>query len=214
MVEQLTARLRRDPALAVEDPGAKPADHGADQQYRWRSLCRFHAALATEQVVTDAAVAHAGREAADAVWLGASLADLSAVTGKTRQAARKKWPDLGSVYRRRKWLANQVEAVHYAARLLADAAEQLTPAKGGAAYEEAIDRLVDALRRSEQAFGEQEPADAAARWRELDELIDRHVRTVLDLAAPDPADGSADFAAHGATGVLTYYDMATTSKDA
>ncbi len=212
VIEQLTARLRREPALAVKDPGTKPADLGADQQHRWQSLCRFHAALVTEHVVTEAAVARAGSEAADAVWLGASLADLSAVTGRTRQAARKKWPELGSVYRRRKWLTNQVEPVHYAARQLVDAAEQLTPSKERAAYEEAIELLADGLRRSERAFAEQEPenaVDAAARWRELDELIDRHVRTVLDLAAPEPTDRSADFAAHGAKGVLTYYDVAT-----
>src|ERR1700748_3524848 len=54
-------------------------------------------------------------------WLGASLADLATATSRTREAARKRWPELGEVHRRRFWLGRQVEGIRWAAGLVVEA---------------------------------------------------------------------------------------------
>jgi hypothetical protein len=61
------------------------------------------------------------------------------------------------------------------------------------------------------AAGGPEPADlhaAVGRWRDVDALVDRHLRAVLAGVPDEPADPTAAFAAHGARGVLGYYDHA------
>ncbi|MGW3471584.1 hypothetical protein ACWDKQ_24705 [Saccharopolyspora sp. NPDC000995] len=63
------------------------------------------------------------------MWLGASLADLSAIVGRSRQAARKRWPELGGIYRRCKWLGNHVDDIAYTAGQLASRADDLVPSR-------------------------------------------------------------------------------------
>ena len=48
----------------------------------------------------------------------------------------------------------------------------------------------------------------AARWQAFDRLVDRHLRDLLAGVPDEPADPTAGFAAHGARGVLRYYDHA------
>ncbi|GAA4864722.1 hypothetical protein [Actinomycetospora straminea] len=201
---------------AVADPGAKLDDRDGERAARHRALAGLGAALAVEAEARDAAAAVAARRAETAVWLGASLADLGGVTGRSRQAARKRWPGLGAVHRRRRWLGNHVEDVLWAARLVLDA---------GLGSPERRAALADAVAAAEAAFAPgAEPRDleaAVGRWQAFDALVDRHLRGLL-AEVPDephePADGASPtvdpgFAAHGARGVLRYFDHAVHAVD-
>lgn len=197
--------------VEVADPGAKLDDRAGERDARRRAMAELRAALTVEvDVRAVAAEAVAGRAEA-AVWLGASLADLGGVTGRSRQAARKRWSGLGGVHRRRRWLGNHVDDVLWAARLVlgaADALEGVDPA--------ARDALADAVAMAEQAFSDDAPDDVAAavgRWRAFDALVDRHLRDLLAGVPADPADPTAAFAAHGARGVLAYYDHKVHQRD-
>ena len=207
----------------VDDPGPKLDDRAGERAARHRALAGLAAALHVEAEARAAAAAITAGRADAAVWLGASLADLGGVTGRSRQAARKRWPDLGAVHRRRHWLGNHVDDVLWAARLVLDAADDLEgvdPAARSA--------LADAVAATERDFAG-EPADldtAVARWRALDALVDRHLRDLLAGVPEEPADPTAGdgalrsstvdpaFAAHGARGVLRYYDHAVQAPDA
>ncbi|WP_433029703.1 hypothetical protein [Actinomycetospora sp. CA-053990] len=201
----------------VADPGGKPDDRGGERAARHRAVAELQAALTVEAAVRAAAADAVEGRAEAAVWLGASLADLAAVTGRTRQAARKRWPGLGDVSRRRRFLGYHVDDVLWAARLVLDAADDL---EGVDATTRAA--LADAVAEAERAF-RGEPADAAtdtaadtavdvapavARWQAFDRLVDRHLRDLLAGVPDEPADPTAGFAAHGARGVLRYYDHA------
>ncbi|MEJ2888037.1 hypothetical protein [Actinomycetospora aeridis] len=187
------------------DPGVKPDDRAGEQDARRRALAGLGAALAVEAEVRAATASVTARRAEATVWLGASLADLGGVTGRSRQAARKRWPHLGAVHRRRRWLGYHVDDVLWAARLVLDAADDLEgvdPAARAA--------LADAVAATERAFAG-EPADldaAVGRWQDFDALVDRHLRGLLAAVPDEPSDPQAGFAAHGARGVLRYYDHA------
>ncbi|MER5392651.1 hypothetical protein [Saccharopolyspora sp. NPDC002686] len=214
-VGRLVRRLAEAAPVEVVDPGAKLSDVGDEQERRLRSLGRFRAALDVEDQVAEAAMRQTAEAAEESVWLGASLADLSAVTGRTRQAARKRWPELGDVYRRRKWLGNHVEDISYMAGLLASHADDLVPTRGHGTFMKLVRRLREGIQRCEADFAADARSDEhpAARWRDLDDLVNVTLRGVIETAGK-PKTPEADFALHGATGVLGYYDHATKPDDA
>ncbi len=197
--------------VEVADPGAKPDDRAGEREARRRAMAELRAALTVEaDVRATAAEAAAGRAEA-AVWLGASLADLGGVTGRSRQAARQRWSGLGGVHRRRRWLGHHVDEVLWAARLVLDAADDLEGVDPSARA-----ALADAVAAAERAFGDDAPGDVAAavgRWRAFDALVDRHLRDVLAGVPVEPAHPTAAFAAHGSRGVLAYYDHEVHQRD-
>ncbi|MEU6269029.1 hypothetical protein [Saccharopolyspora shandongensis] len=207
-------RLVRQMADAVPvetiDPGPKGSDFGDEQERRVVALSKLRAALEAEELMAEAAGRNTAAAAAETVWLGASLADLSTVTGRSRQAARKRWPELGGIYRRRKWLGDHVEDITYMAGLLSSRADDLVPGRGHGTFMKLIRQLREGLRRSEEDFAQEarENADPAARWRSLDDLVNVTMREIIETAGK-PATPEADFALHGARGVLGYYDHAT-----
>ncbi|MEB3369149.1 hypothetical protein [Saccharopolyspora mangrovi] len=207
---RLVERLAGSVPVEVADPGAKSSDYGAEQRWRVESLARLRAALDTEELVAEAAAQQTESAAAESVWLGASLADLSAVTGRTRQAARKRWPELGSIHRRRKWLGDHVEDITYMAELLASRAEELAPGWGRGTFLKHVRLLREGLDRCAEDFAEDATpsGDPAGRWRALDELVNTTMRRIIETAG-GPTTPEAGFALHGATGVLGYYDHAT-----
>lgn len=201
LTDMTDARLAE--LTAVADPGPKPDDRPAEQARRHHALTGVRAALDVEvEVTADAAAATASR-AETAAWLGASLADLAAVTGHSRQAARKRWPALGPIARRRRWLGHHVEELLWAADLvLANA-----PALPATLTEGLADQVAAVRAELEGDTG----GDPTARWRMLDDLVDRRLRAVA--AAGDPGDEQAEFARHGTAGVVAYYDHATRRDD-
>lgn len=203
--------------VAVPDPGPKAGDLGAEAKHRYAALQGVRAALDTETVVRDAAARMTSERAATALWLGASLADLAAVTGTSRQAARKRWPELGAIHRRRRWLANHIEEILWAARLVLDHVQDVEPGPQAdqASLERATRRLRDGVDQAVADFESAETQDhadtpdrePAARWKELDELVDQRLRALVQ-AVGAITTGEAEFAFHGARGVLAYYDSA------
>ncbi|WP_190816268.1 hypothetical protein [Saccharopolyspora pogona] len=117
--------------------------------------------------MSEAAWRHTAAPAGETVWLGASFADLNAVTGRSRQTARKRWPELGGVYPRRKWLGNHVEDIAYLAGLLASRADDLVSGRGHGSFMKLVRKLREGLRNSEADFAPdaQDRTDPAARWR-------------------------------------------------
>jgi hypothetical protein len=198
-----------DGGAGVADPGPRTADPTGERDSRLAALRRVRAALAARGIVTDAAEDFVGAEVTRAVWLGASLADLAAITGHTRQAARKRWPELGGVYRRRRWLGDHASDVLHVARLVLDAGPEPSPDGASGAFDAALDRLRAAVAAAESAFDTPPdgPEDAAARWRAFDALVDGALRDVVRLAAPAGHD-AADRALAGASATITYYDIA------
>lgn len=212
-------------AAIVPDPGAKPDDTGPERRRRHAALAGVAAAVDVETRVREDAAAETARRAETAVWLGASLADLAAVTGHSRQAARKRWPGLGAVQRRRRWLGHHVDDVLWAARLVLEHADDLLPADLRPTL---VGALADAVDAVAEAFAPRDATDDAtdddeagtigavepvARWRALDDLVDRRLRAVVDAADAADAAGAlegtrAGFAVHGARGVLAYLDHA------
>ncbi|MHC1560673.1 hypothetical protein ACR9E3_17080 [Actinomycetospora sp. C-140] len=191
--------------VGVADVGPRPDDRGGERAARHRALAGLGSALAVEADVRAASAAAAARRAEAAVWLGASLADLGGVTGRSRQAARKRWPHLGAIHRRRHWLGHHVDDVFWAVRLVLDADLEGVDPQARAA-------LADAVVAAERDFAPDASVDprdldaAVARWEAFDALVDRHLRAVLAAAPAEPADPGAGFAAHGARGLLAYYD--------
>src|SRR5437588_11408282 len=96
----LLAESQVDPT----DSDAKPGDLDDEPEHRIATLRRVKAAQLAGALLADVIGEFTAGEAATAVWLGASLADLGSASGSTRQAARKRWPDLGLIYRTRRWL--------------------------------------------------------------------------------------------------------------
>ncbi|GAA0503117.1 hypothetical protein GCM10011581_26930 [Saccharopolyspora subtropica] len=203
-------RLADAVEVEVLDPGPKSSDVGDEQQRRLVALGRFRAALEAEKLVVAAAGAQTAEAAAEAVWLGASLADLSAITGRSRQAARKRWPELGAIHRRRRWLGNHVDDIIHMAGRLAQRADDLAPTWAEGTYRKLVRHLREGLRRCETDFApDAYDADRPAqRWRDLDDLVNVTLRELIELSG-EPASPEAAFALHGATGVLVYYDHAT-----
>ncbi|MGO0577108.1 hypothetical protein [Ornithinimicrobium panacihumi] len=178
----------------------KPGDPPGEGARRAKALERLDRALAAETSAREAAAVATRRAAEEAAWLGASLADLASVTGHSRQAARKRWPTLGGITRRRRWLSSHVEDILHTARLILQDDKQLDPiARAG--LTDCFTRLCMLL-SDDQAPEE----DASLRWRMLEQLVDTHLRAAADPArGPAPTD-EAQFARDGAGGVVAYYD--------
>jgi hypothetical protein len=193
LMERLTHTLAAHPGLELPDPGPKAGD--ADDEYRLRTalLHRVHAAQLAGDLLDEVATTFTAGEAADAVWLGASLADLGTVSGSTRQAARKRWPDLGLIYRARRWLGGHHDDVVAVIRSVLAHAGELRGV--------GLDRL-QALRAAVDADGPQ-----PARWQRLAEAVDRHLRAVTTYAVPTTEEATT--AVDGARGVVAHYDAVT-----
>jgi hypothetical protein len=163
-------------------------------------------------LLADAVATCATEDAADAVWLGASLADLGESVGSTRQAARKRWPDLGRIYRLRRWVSGHADDLVTVLRMVRDQAAGYTPRAGAAdQLDRAVRSLDDALRgvlRDRDSGSVLDPGTGRpARWRHLADAVDVHLRTVAGAAAATTAE--ADTALTAARGVLAHYDVAT-----
>jgi hypothetical protein len=198
LMERLTRTVAAHPGLSLPDPGPKAGD--AEDEYRARveRLRRVHAAQLAEDLLDDVASAFTAGEAADAVWLGASLADLGTVSGSTRQAARKRWPDLGLIYRTRRWLGGHHDDVIAVIRMVLDRAGELRGV--------GMDRI-QALR---DAVDTDEPRPA--HWQRLAEAVDRHLRAVTAIAVPTTEEAAT--AIDGARGVVAHYDAVTAKPTA
>jgi hypothetical protein len=193
VLERMTRQVATLPGVDLPDPVGRPGD--ADDEYRLRRerLRRVRAAQLVSALVNEVAAEFTAREAADAVWLGASLADLGTTSGSTRQAARKRWPDLGQIYRMRRWLGgHHDDLVAVITTVLARAGEL----RGVG---------LDHLRPLRDALDSDEPQ--AARWRRLAEAVDRHLRHVADVAVPTTDEAAA--AVDGARGVVAHFDAVT-----
>ncbi|MCC8929800.1 hypothetical protein KVY23_18655 [Rhodococcus sp. I2R] len=176
---------------------------GDERNRRAGALHRLQQSLAHEaQVVQEAAVATEAA-ATTAIWLGASLADLALVTGKTRQAARKRWPSLGEVYRRRLWLGNHVDEIRRAVHVVLENQAEI----------DVDSEVLDELRAREAEVAQQfdeaavgDAADPAHRWHSLDRLVNVALRGLTNTARTTGEQG--EFAIHGAAGVVGFYDHA------
>lgn len=180
----------------------KPGDPPGEPAGRHQALEALRHALDEESRVRAEAARHTAGCAEVAVWLGASLADLAQVTGHTRQAARKRWPELGPVTRRRRWLSHHLDEILWAARLLVEESESL-PARHVEGVAEAVDRTA-------AAFAE-DPASLenhVERWQLVEDLVDRRLRAAGSLREDDLPE-KARFACHGAFGVVAHFDHAT-----
>jgi hypothetical protein len=195
--------------LSDLDPGDKPTDVSDERRRRHDALLALREAMNAEERVTREAADATADAASTALWLGASLADLAVVTGKTRQAARKRWPTLGAIHRRRTWLGNHVDDIRWAVRVvLENAAEIEVPDR--AVFDElaAVDASVG---REFQPTAERDGADPAKRWHDLDRLVDVLLRSITESGRTE--DGQADFALHGARGVVGCYDHASNRSE-
>lgn len=188
LVERLTRRLAAAPGPNAADPGPKPGESAEEHRQRTATLRRVHAARLAGALLDDVADRFAAAEAADAVWLGASLADLGAASGDTRQAARKRWPDLGQIYRVRRWLGGHHDDVLAVIGAVLDHA--------GALRGVGLDRI--------QALRDAVDPEQPGRWQRLAEAVDRHLRAVTAVAVP--TTDAAATALDGAVGVIARYD--------
>ncbi|WP_329110385.1 hypothetical protein OG792_15695 [Micromonospora sp. NBC_01699] len=212
LVRRITARLADQPTLAGAESGAKSGDVDDERFHRSAYLRRIRAGRVTDALVNDLITECSAEDAADAVWLGASLADLGVSTGNSRQAARKRWPDLGLVYRTRRWVAgHHPDLVTVIEQLLVHAGD-LTAAEG---HDDALGRAVSALRealaRTRRDLDSGSVVDPHTgrplRWRRLAEAVDVQLRTVVRLGVPTTSAASTALA--GAHGVLAHHDSVT-----
>jgi hypothetical protein len=192
LLERLTRTLVRHPGLTLPEPVRRPGD--ADDEYRTRRdrLRRVRAAMLASVLVEDVAAEFTAAEAADAVWVGASLADLGATSDTTRQAARKRWPDLGLIYRTRRWLGAQHDVVVAVVGALLEHAGELRGV--------GMDRI-QALRATVDAVQPQPD-----HWRALSDAVDRHLRAVAQQAVPTTSEAVA--AVDGAQELVVDFDAA------
>ncbi|HEX3778829.1 MAG TPA: hypothetical protein VHX38_04135 [Pseudonocardiaceae bacterium] len=209
--EQLVAELAATEVLRGADTGVKPGDVDDEPDRRIETLRRVKAGRLVGIMLAEVAAEFTAGEAATAVWLGASLADLGSASGSTRQAARKRWPDLGQIYRTRRWLSGYRNDIFHITDLLLAA---FTP-NADQALAEALNDLRDAseVLRADFASGSSVDAGPSApdgsgvRWQRLGELIDRQVRRVGELATAETDE--ATFALDASKGLLAYYDSVT-----
>ena len=113
--ERLVSLLAESTVLDPTDSDAKPGDLDDEPEHRIATLRRVKAAQVAGALLAEVVGEFTAGEAATAVWLGASLADLGSASGSTRQAARKRWPDLGLIYRIRRWLYGHREDILHVA---------------------------------------------------------------------------------------------------
>ncbi|MEE6261745.1 hypothetical protein [Plantactinospora sonchi] len=208
-VREITGTLAGHPAFDVARGEPKAGDVDDETTSRTGALRRVRAGRATQALLAEAAARCAAEDAADAVWLGASLADLGEVVGSTRQAARKRWPDLGRVHRARRWVAGHADDLVTVLGMVRDEAAGYTAPEGA---DEALDRAVraldDALRavlRDRDSGSVCDPRTGRpVRWRRLAEVVDGELRTLVDLAVPTTP--RSDTALAAGRGVLAHHD--------
>lgn len=217
--ERLVSLLAESKILESTDSDPKPGDLDDEPEHRIATLRRVKAAQVVGALLADVIGDVIAGEAATAVWLGASLADLGSATGSTRQAARKRWPDLGQIYRTRRWLYGHRGSILYTADLLIEARPQARPRPEFSQedLDEAYTSLIWALAQVREDFESgsamlETPASnqRLVRWQRLAELVDKHIRALAHMIKP--ADGDVGFAASGASGVVCYYDEVTTGS--
>jgi hypothetical protein len=194
-IEDMTSALAAHPSTAVPDPGLKPGDVAREHRLRLVHLRRVRAGQLAEALVEEVVAEQAAADAADAVWLGASLADLGGATGITRQAARKRWPDLGLIYRTRRWLSGHHDDLMAVIGALLTHNVNLRATE---ADREPLDAALEALADSLHGL------DRPDRWQRLSTALDTHLRQTLRLATA--ANSEAAQALDGAHGVLASYD--------
>lgn len=198
-----------NPQLSALDPGDKPTDIGDERRRRHDALVALKNALADEDRVAREAADATAAAASHAMWLGASLADLAAVTGRTRQAARKRWPSLGEVHRRRLWLGNHIDDIRWAVRvLLENEADIAVPDRS--VFDE-LRALDDGVEHDFDEAATQGPDNPAERWHALDRLVGVVLRSITEAA--ETSTGQAEFAVFGAKGVVGYYDHASNKQE-
>ncbi|MBE1489063.1 hypothetical protein [Plantactinospora soyae] len=211
-VRRITETLAEHPAFGVPDGGPKPGDVDDEGSRRADALRRVRAGRAAQALLADVVAQGATGNAADAVWLGASLADLGESTGSTRQAARKRWPDLGRIYRIRRWVSGHAADLITVLRMVDD---QSTGYRAPAGSADALDAalralagaLLDVLRDHDSGTVLDPQTGRPARWRRLADAVDVRLRTVAELATATTPE--ADTALAAARGVLAHYDAAT-----
>ncbi len=214
--ERLVSLLADSTVLDPTDSDAKPGDLDDEPEHRIAALRRVKAAQVAGALLAEVVADVTAGEAATAVWLGASLADLGSASGSTRQAARKRWPDLGLIYRTRRWLYGYREDILHVAMLLVAAQSDtwpksdVTPAMLNEAYEALVNAYVAVCEDFESGSAVLESATSnvrTVRWQRLGELVNRHIRRVVELATPGTDE--SDYALSGAVGVLAHYDSIT-----
>ncbi|HJP79108.1 MAG TPA: hypothetical protein VJ914_32850 [Pseudonocardiaceae bacterium] len=216
--QQLVALLAESKVLDPTDSDPKPGDLDDEPEHRIAALRRVKAAQVVGALLVDVMGEVTSSEAATAVWLGASLADLGSATGSSRQAARKRWPDLGQIYRTRRWLYGHRDSILYICDLLIEARPnvkrrpQFTQEDVDEAYTSLIWALAQVRADFESGSAMLEPPTSnqrIVRWQRLRELVDTHIRRMIEVLGP--ADGEAGFATAGAGGLMEYFDTATTA---
>jgi hypothetical protein len=199
LLERITGQLAEDPALDLPAGGARAGDLPEEHVHRRAALRRVRAGLIADELVGEAITEFIAADAATAAWLGASLADLSAVTGNTRQAARKRWPDLGRIYRVRRWLGGHAEDITTIVGMILDNASALRPDA-----DDQLDAALLALRSAPAETVVAQDDRRSTHWQRWSGLIDHPLRTVVALAKPTTPE--AERAVSGAIGLLAYYD--------
>jgi len=184
-------------------------------------LRRVQAVQVAGALVNEVIADFTATEASLAVWLGASLADLGSASGSTRQAARKRWPDLGQIYRVRRWLYGQREGIFYIAELLIEARPNAKPRRGftAAMLDEAYNNLVWGLGNLRIGFtsGSSAMLDAmvrdqrTVRWQQLGELINQEIRALVAMITA--TQDNAGYASSAAFGLLSRYDSVVTGRE-
>ncbi|MBF9127982.1 hypothetical protein I0C86_03065 [Plantactinospora sp. S1510] len=211
-VRRITETLTGHPAFGVPEGGPKSGDVDDERSRRTDALRRVRAGRAAQALLSEVVAEHTAENAADAVWLGASLADLGESIGSTRQAARKRWPDLGRIYRIRRWVSGHADDLVTVLRMVRDQATgYAAPAGSADALDAALAALDHALRgvlRDSDSRSVLDPETGRpARWLRLADAVDVRLRTVVDLATPTTPE--ADTALAAARGVLAHYAEAT-----
>lgn len=212
-VEELIEQLAHPNVLGRPDSDRKPGEMDDEAEQRGATLLRVKAAQMVAVLLEDLINDITAEEAANAVWLGASLADLGSASGSTRQAARKRWPDLGQIYRMRRWLSGHYEDILKIAGWLSADRRFMEPKKHvtqdifDSAFE-LLDKdiaLVNADFQSGSMVAKGEKPDTQIiRWQRLNELADKRIRLVVDLIVPTTPE--ARYSVEGAMGMLAYYD--------
>ncbi|MEO3926987.1 hypothetical protein ABGB07_24430 [Micromonosporaceae bacterium B7E4] len=213
---RLTGMLAEHPSFAAPDGGSKPGDVDDERLRRAAYLRRVRAGQAAQALLAEVAAGCAAEDAADAVWLGASLADLGESTGSTRQAARKRWPELGRIHRTRRWVSGHADDLVAVFRMVLDQAPGYTaPDRSATSLDRAVRALDAALAetlRSRDSGSVLDPATGRpARWRRLADAVDQHLRVVVGLAGARTPEAETALAA--ARGVLAHHDAVAAATD-
>ncbi|MGX7674676.1 hypothetical protein [Plantactinospora sp. DSM 117369] len=213
---RLTGMLAEHPSFAAPEGGAKPGDVDDERLRRAGYLRRVRAGQAAQALLAEVAAGCAAEDAVDAVWLGASLADLGESTGSTRQAARKRWPELGRIHRTRRWVSGHADDLVTVFRMVLDQASGYTALERSAAPLDRAVRALDAALaetlRSRDSGSVLDPATARpVRWRRLADAVDQHLRAVVELAGASTPEAETALAA--ARGVLAHHDAVVAVTD-